>query len=189
MENSVSSFGRNISPMKAGLKYGAFLGLALSIFELIAHYTGLQNYSSVEMSSAFLVTAIQWIILALLFFLGIKYFKDNNEGHLTLGEGMTTSMFIGLVSGIISAIFTFIFLSYIAPEALATMSDTIMDSTAVNADFSDLSEEDRQEAEKMMGGVMGFFTSPGFIAATTIFGRIMSAIIFGLVCSLILKTD
>jgi hypothetical protein len=188
MENNESTFDANVTPMQAGLKYGVYLGLAMSIFGLIAHYGGLQDYTSVDdISSSFLVSAISWIILAALFFLGIKYFKNGNEGHLTLGEGMTTAMFIGLVSGVISIIFTFIFFTYVAPEVLSTLSEAAMESA--NADLSDLSAEEREKAEEMMGGMMGMFMSPIFMAVSTFFSRMLSAVLFGLVCSLILKTD
>ena len=177
----------NVTPMKTGLKYGLYLGLVISIFGLAAHYGGLQEYDTVELSSTFLVSAINWIILAIMFFMGIKYFKDNNEGQLTFGEGMTTAMFIALVSGIISVIFTFILYKYLAPDALGSLTDAAMDST--NQDLSELSEEDRKEAEEMMGSILGIFTSPGFMAASAFLNRIFSAIIFGLISSLILKTD
>jgi len=187
MENSMNTFEKNVTPMQVGLKYGVYLGLAMSVFGFIAHYAGLQDYSSTDITSSFLVTALTWIILAALFFLGIKYFKEGNEGHLTLGEGMTTAMFIGLVSGIISVIFTFIFLTYIAPEVLSTMTDAAI--ADANADLSELSAEERAKADEMIGGVMGFVTSPAFMAAMTLFSRMMSAVIFGLVSSLILKND
>lgn len=189
MENTGTSFERNATPMQVGLKYGLYLGLAMAAFALIAHYGGLQDYSSVDITSVFLVQAINWIILAVLFFFGTKYFKDNNEGHLTFGEGMITCMFIGLVSGIITVIFTFIFYSYIAPEVLDTVNEAIMSGGAVESDFSDLSEEDRKEAEAMMGSIMGFATSPSFLAVSALLNRMMSAVIFGLISSLILKTD
>ena len=39
------------TPMKVGLKYGLYLGLAMTAFALIAHYAGLQDYTSTDMES------------------------------------------------------------------------------------------------------------------------------------------
>jgi len=177
----------NVTPMKAGAKYGLYLGLAVSAFTYLSHVLGLQDYASTDISSSFLVTAITWIILFALFFLGIRFFKNSNEGQLSFGEGMTTAMFIGLVSGIISVIFTYLFFTFIAPEVLGTITDAAMESA--NTDLSELSEEEREKAEEMMGGVMGMVSSPGFMAVSTFISRMFSAGIFGLISALILKND
>ncbi len=190
MENNNTLFEQadtNVTPMKAGLKYGLYLGLAMVVFSLIAHYGGLQDYNSVDIANSFLVTAITYIILAVLFFLGVRYFKNSNEGQLTFGEGMTTAMFIGVISGLISVVFTFIFFSYIAPDVMESVTNAAMEQ--VNADMSELSEEERQKSQEMMGSVMGIMQSPIVMAMSTFVARLFSAVIFGLISSLILKTD
>lgn len=177
----------SITPMKTGLRYGLILGIAMSVFGLIAHYGGFQDYSSTDVTQSLFVSVISWVILAALFYLGIKYFKEHNEGHLTLGEGMVTSMFIGLFSGIISVIFAFVFFTYVAPDVLSTVSDAAMESA--NADFSEMTEEEAAAAKEMMDGMMGFMMSPAMMAISTFVSRLFSAVIFGLISSFILKTD
>ena len=178
------------TPMKAGLKYGLYLGLAMSAFMLISHYAGLQDYTSTDITEGMFLTVITWIILFALIFLGIKYYKDKNEGHLTLGEGMVTSLFIGLVSGIISLIFTYVFFTFIAPEVLQTIGETAMaDATSDLDNNPDVSSEDAEAGKEMVGNVMNFVMSPIFMAGTTFVTRIFTSVIFGLIGSLILKSD
>jgi len=177
------------TPMKTGLKFGLYLGLAISAFALIAHYAGLQDYSSTDITESLFITVVQWVILFALFFLGIKYYKEHNEGHLTLGDGMVTSLFIGLVSGIISVIFTYVFFTFLAPDVLATVSEAAMEGATADMSNSEMSAEEAEAATETVGNVMNFMMSPIFMAGSTFISRIFSAVIFGLIGSFILKTD
>lgn len=179
----------SITPMKAGMKYGLILGIAMSVFALISHYSGLQDYSSTDITESLFISVITWVILAAFFYLGIKYFKDKNEGHLTLGEGMVTSMFIGLFSGIISVIFAYVFFTFLAPDVLSTISDAAMEGAATDFGNSEMTEEEVAATKETMDGVMGFMMSPAMMAISTFVSRLFSAVIFGLISSFILKTD
>ncbi len=175
----------NVTPLKAGLKYGVMLGIAMSVLQLVFHYAGLNDDpTNPNVTNAILTTGLTWIVLFALFFLGIKHFKESNDGHLTFGEGLVTSLFIGVISGIISAIFSYILFTYIAPDLASTISEAAMEG-AREGGGGDLGDE----GEEMMENMMSTMTSPGVLSTITLVTRIVTAVIFGLIGTLIQKTE
>ncbi len=170
MENEI-----NVTPFNTGIKYGTYLGILSCLLMLIVHYGGLQDYSDPAASSNMVVSLVQWILVFGLIYLGVRYYRSHNEGLLTLGEGLTTSMYIGLFSGIILGLFSYIFVAYIAPEMMDAVTDAI--------DFDEMSEEEAAMAED----VVGMFVSPTFMAFSAFIGRVIAAFFFGLIAAFILK--
>ncbi len=166
-----------ITPLKTGIKYGGYLGMATIVMQLVVHYGGLTNLTGEMQASDFIVQGLTWIIGFALVYMGIKYFKDNNEGLLTFGEGISVSLFIGLFAGIISAIFMYIYAAYLMPD----FGDAIMNNV-------DMDEMSTQEAE-VMEQAMGFATSPIFLAFTGFIMKLLGCLIYGLIGSAILKKD
>jgi len=172
------------TPFKVGLKYGAILGIAMSVLGLIFHYAGLNDDPlNTSITQTILTTGLSWVILFVGFFFGIKYFKQANEGHLTFGEGLITSLFIGVISGIISAIFSFIFFSYVAPDLASSLSEAALEGAKEG------NPEIDAEGEEMMNNMMSTIMSPGVMAAIGFVTRIFTAVIFGIIGTLIQKTE
>lgn len=169
------------SQTQVGIQWGLFLGAAYIVYSLIMHYSGLQDVTDLESKSNLLSSLLLYPILFAFFFFGIKAFKTENEGMLTLGEGMTTAMFIGLVSGIISAIFTYIFMKYMIPDIAETMKETVLNQQQ--------GEVQSEKEVEMLGNIMGAIFSPTTMAFMTLISRIFSALLFGLIASLILRND
>jgi len=175
----------NNTPIKVGLKYGIILGVAMSVISLVFHYAGLNdNPADPSMTNAILTTGVTWVILFTLFYMGIKNFKDGNDGHLTFGEGLVTALFIGLISGIISAIFSYVLFTYIAPELAGSITEAAMEG-AREGGGGDLDED----GEEMMNSMMSTMTSPGVLSTIALVTRIVTAAIFGIIATLIQKTE
>lgn len=164
-----------ITPLKTGIKYGGYLGLSFIVLTLVAHYTGWQDYANIESTSNMVVEIVTHVIGIGITILGIIYYRSNNEGLLTFGEGMSVSLFIGLFAGVLGAIFMYIFASYIAPG----LGEEVMS----NIDVDEMSEGEAEAVQQ----VMGFATSPVFLAFSQLIGSIIFALIYGLIGSLILK--
>ena len=165
----------HITPLKTGIKYGGYLGLATILLTLIAYYTGWQDFTDLQSTESMMVEIAGHVIGLGITILGIIYYRRHNEGLLTFGEGMSTSLFIGLFAGIIGAIFMYIFASYIATNLGEAVLSTI--------DTDEMSDGDAEAMEQ----VMGFATSPVFLAFSTLISSIIMALIYGLIGSLILK--
>ena len=164
-----------ITPLKTGIKYGSYLALATIVLTLVAYYTGWQDYTDLESTESMMVEIATHVLGLGITILGILYYRKNNEGLLTFGEGMSTALFIGLIAGIIGAVFMYIFASYIATDLGEAVLSTI-----------DTDEMSEGEAEAMES-VMGFATSPVFLAFSQLIGSILMSLIYGLIGSLILK--
>ncbi len=165
----------HITPLKTGIRYGGFLGLAMIVLTLVAHYTGWQDFKDLDSTSSIIVEVVTHILGLGITIMGILYYRSNNEGLLTFGEGISVSLFIGLFAGVIGAIFMYIFASYIAPDIGEAVLSTI--------DIDEMSEDEAEAVEQ----VMGFATSPVFLAFSQLIGSILLGLIYGLIGSLILK--
>lgn len=165
----------HVTPLKTGIKYGGYLGLALIVLTLVAHYTGWQDFSDLQSTSSIMVEIATHVIGLGITIMGILYYRKNNEGLLTFGEGMSISLFIGLFAGVLGAIFMYIFASYIAPDLGEAVLSTI--------DTDEMSEGEAEAVEQ----VMGFATSPVFLAFSQLIGSIILGLVYGLIGSLILK--
>jgi len=163
-----------VTPLKAGLKWALYYSLFSIIFSLASHYGGWSNMadpSKVE-SAISIIAAIGATVLAQL------YFRKNNEGLMTFGEGMSVALFLGIFSGLILALFTYGFLSFIDPSAIAEMKEVM------------LSDESLSDAEReMMSGMSDTLTSPTMLAFFSFIGSIFLHVVMGLVTSAILKKN
>lgn len=164
-----------VTPFNTGIKFGGYLGAFTIVFSLLAHYAGWQNLSHPEAGSNLAMSAISMAFNFGIIYLGVKYFREHNEGLLSFGEGVSVSLYIGLFAGIIGALFMYIFVAYIAPEFMDIVADSI--------DLDEMPEEEAEAAK----GVLGIFLSPTFIAFSSFIGSIIGALIYGLIASLILR--
>lgn len=167
----------HVTPLKTGIKYGGYLGAIMIVLSLVTHYGELQDMQNPWNTSGIIIMVLTYGLTFLLTFLGIKYYKSNNEDLLTLGEGVSVGLFIGLFSGLIGAIFMYIFVAYIDPS----IGEQIIDSV----DMDEMSA-DQAEATKE---AMGFATSPIFLAFSSFIGSIIGGLIWGLIASLFLKKE
>ncbi len=165
------------SPFKLGIKYGLILSLLGIIFSLIVYYTGLQDFSDPQNSSNFGLTLVVWIMVFGIIYIALRELRTSNEGYLNTGEGMSTSLYIGLVSGIIGAIWTYVFYTYLAPDIAEILANSV--------DYDEMEENQAEMTEKMMG----FMMNPALLAVMALFMRLIAVAIFGLIASLILKKE
>lgn len=167
----------HITPLKTGIKYGGYLGAATIILSLISHYGGLQDFTDPTSTTNIVLSVIGYVLAFALTFVGIRYYRSNNEGLLTFGEGVSVALFIGLFSGIIGAIFMYIYAAYLDPG--------IADAMMSGMDIDEMSSQEAEAAEQ----VMGFATSPIFLAFSAFIGSIIGGLIWGVISSAILKKD
>jgi hypothetical protein len=115
------------------------------------------------------------IAMIIIIFLGIKKFREFNNGYLKIGQALKTGIGIALIGAVISLIYTFIFLNYIEPNYMDELME-IQEQTMIE-NFPDFTDE---QIETQMEMVRKFSTP----AMTTAFALIIS-IFFGFIISLI----
>jgi len=167
-----------ISPRDTGLRWGVILALVGIIFQGLIYVIGGGDPTSGGASGLGCLSGIASIAIIVM---GIKAHRDKDlGGFISLGRGLTVSFWIGLASGIISSIWNYLFVNFIAPET--------MDAAKEQLDQIRAQVEDGEAPEMLLT----FTESAMNMGSNPIFGVIASiifAIIIGFFASLFLKRD
>jgi hypothetical protein len=158
-----------IPPKKVSLNYGIILGIILILISVIIYALD-KHYDQDWVTRSPGIIAMFVII-----FLGIKKYREFNNGFLKMGQALKTGIGIALIGAIISLIYTFIFLNYIEPDYMDKMME-IQEQTLIER-FPDFTDEQIETQLAMVEK----FSSP---AVTTAFVLIVS-LFFGFIISLI----
>ena len=168
----------NTSPSQAGLKYGLYGGIAILLWSLISYLAGLSDPTSAD--PGFLQQWLPTILMIITMVLGIRYFKESNEGYLSIGQGIVTAIIAGLIMTLISIIWMVVYFYFIDPEAIETLRANVMEKAMED---NNLTEEQMESAS----GMMGMFTSVPFFAIAGLIMSVIVGLIIGLITSLIMK--
>jgi Protein of unknown function (DUF4199) len=180
LDNQTNFDPKNVSIMPTGNKWGLILGGVGIALTLVFHLAGMMDYTGTK--SNMIPNIINWSSTGLIFYLGIKEFKEQDlQGYLSLGQAMKMGLYIALISGILTAVFVFFFFKYIQPD----MMSTIMESAIEKA------EEKGQDAEKVKQGfeMMKWMFSPGSMSVFALLGTLFIGTIISLIVGLILKKE
>jgi hypothetical protein len=157
------------------LNYGLILGF-LSIVISIANYA-MGKHLEPHWSSTLVSILMMFGVLGYAIYL----FKQSNEGFLTIGQGIKMGVGIALVGGIISVIYTLIFITYIEPDFANQM--LIFQEQKILEQYPDISDEQLENATNMTKK----FTSPAMMSTFAIAGSLIFGLIVSLIISLFLK--
>lgn len=171
MENSISeNYNEPInkpSGTKIALINGIYLGIILIVVSLIFYL--------LDMSRERWIQWINYAVMLVFAFVFIKQYRDKyNDGFLSYGKAFGHGFLVILFAAIVSAIYTVVFFSFIAPGELAI----ILEETEQNMYNQGMSD---QEIEMAMGWtkmmmkpwVMSIFV----IVFSALAGLIISAIL------------
>lgn len=157
------------SVKKIAINYGLFLALATISLSVVIYVLGMhlqQNWWQGLLNFAFMVIAIVY---------GLKAFKKEGDGFLTLGDALKTGLAISLIAGIIGTIFTYLFMTVIEPDFAVKMLDVAREN------MIEQNPEMTQEQMDMALKMSAKFMTPWVMVA---FGLIM-ALFFGFIISLV----
>lgn len=168
----------SVSTTNAGMKYGLYTGLALIAFDLFLYVAGMKDPADQG--------ALQYVGFIILIggvVLGIKYYKDNNEGLLTYGQGLGAGTVTALIAGIIVAAYIILFFYAIDPG----MVDEIREVAKQNAMKSNPNMTDEQWDQA--SGIMNAMTSPTAMGIISIIMYVVVGFITSLIAGAIMKND
>ncbi len=161
------------------LKYGTILGL-LTVFISVLSYVinGAEN-----LERPFWEKALGYLIIIGVIVIGIKKFKELNNGNLKLIDAIKTGVGIALIGGLIVGVYIFIFFNYIEPEFI----DRIMEMTQEKMieQNPDMDEEQMEMALSMSKK----FMSPLAMMFFSVIGNLIMGLIISLVAGLIMKHE
>jgi hypothetical protein len=118
----------------------------------------------------------QWMIGAVLIFLAHKYYKDNGSGFMNYGQGIGIAFWMGLISSIISAVFTFIYAKFID----TTFIDNLKDAQLEKFQEQGMSETQIDQAMK----ISEMFFTPGAMMIMGLIIGILGTIVIALIVTI-----
>jgi uncharacterized membrane protein (DUF106 family) len=167
--------------MSTTMKWGLITGAVYVIFALINNILGVQEGGGFSMVGLLTNT----LILGATFFTiysGIKEIRDTQlDGFLTFGQGFKSGMGIALIACIVSAVFTYIYVSFIDPELI----NRVTAMTEAQWEEQNMPEEQMDMARQWMGYMM----NPTFMSLIAAVSVIFWGLIKSLIASALLKVD
>lgn len=169
METSTTS----ATTTSVGLRYGILTGLVSIIISFLL------NVSHLEQSPA------KWLSLLVLVggtVLAMRFFRQANAGFMNYGQGMGVGMTLSAAAAALSAVFSYVYLTFIDPDMVAR----ILDKTRADMEARGNVSEDQIEQALHWTGM--FMKGPALIGTALLFG-LLSGLLVSLVVAAILKNS
>ncbi|MEQ9305719.1 MAG: DUF4199 domain-containing protein [Marinoscillum sp.] len=162
---------KDVSMKSVAIKYGVIGGLIGIIFFVIQDFAGLAGDPDFGWVSMVISIAITAVIIAL----AQKEYKANGDQFMNYGEGLGLGTLLSVVSGLLSSVFTYVYVSFINP----TFVENIRQQQIVAMEEKGLSDAEIEQGMKMAEN----FSGP---TALFIFG-LLGAVFFGFLISLVVS--
>lgn len=169
-----------VSVIQTGAKYGIIMGLAGIITQLIMHLLGTDNPDS-DPTLGSLLGLISFAITITIIVVAVRYHRDHElGGFISFGRGMKVCFWLGIVSSIITAIWTWLYQNLIAPESLDLLRSEVEKVKA---------QVDDGEVPELMLTVMEWTYASVTNPLSIMFWSLLSILFIGLFVSLFTKRE
>jgi hypothetical protein len=108
-----------------------------------------------------------------------KAFKENGDGFMTIGQGLGIGTLLSVISGVISAVFTYVYIKFVDDSILTKIKDMQIEEMEKRG----MSDADIEQAMK----IAGMFTSAEMMIVWIIVGMLFVGFILSLLVSLVTK--
>ena len=161
MENTTTPA---VTTVSVGLRYGLLTGIVSVIFSLILNVSNQED------------NPLKWLSFVILgggILLAHRFFKQANGGFMSYGEGLGIGAVLSVVVGLLSAVFTFIYVNYL---------DSAFISRAMEKARAGMEARGGMSEEQIEQGVA---MATKFMTPTFLFvGAILGTLFFGFLLSL-----
>ncbi len=161
----------SVTPSAVGVRYGLLTGLVNVIFSFALFATNLDQ------------SPVRWMSLVILvggMVLAHRQFKQQNGGFMAYGEGLATGVVLSGVSGIISTLFTYVYMTFIDPEYMTRMMEKARAEMERKGNMSDA------QIEQATAMVQKFSTG-GWLLLFGVAGALLFGLLIALVVSAVTK--
>ena len=164
-------------------RYGLIGSLIIIVIGLVIQLTGFSDPSEQYSAGNILSGVITYIIMGAAAYMTVKEHRDTNlKGLIPFGKAFGTGMLVMVIIAVLQSIWAFIYMQFINPDLMAEIMEKAMDKAMEQGQMT----EEQLEASS---GMIGFFTSPWFIALSSLIGTLVMGMLISLVVSLILKKE
>ena len=162
---------------KIALPNGVLLALTTIVISVIIYVMGM-TYEQPWWQSLLNFAAMLWFVIY-----GIKAYKKDNSGYLSLAEALKTGLAITLIAGVIGSIFMYLFTTIIEPDFVMNMLE------AARVKRIEDNPEMAQEQIDMAMAISEKMISPGILTAISIITSLFFGFIISLIAGLVLKNN
>ncbi|HSP40019.1 MAG TPA: DUF4199 domain-containing protein [Gillisia sp.] len=159
------------------LNYGVLLGILSILLGVITYVT------NAHLEPSLITTIVSFAVLIVVIILGIKAFKSENAGYLTLGESLKIGVGIALIGSIFSAIWMLILMNFLEPAYMAQMAE-IQREAMIEANPTMTDQQINAGME-----MAAKFSSPWISIAFIIVGGMFMGLIISLIAGLVMKKE
>jgi hypothetical protein len=171
MENQSASL------KKIALNYGVLLALLSIVLQVISYVL------DVHIDRPWWLSVLQLFITVSIIVYGIKTFKMDNAGFLTISQSLKTGLAISLVAGLIGVVFNYIFMNFIDPDFIQKTLDFSREQMLV--DYPNMPQEQIDNSLE----ISAKFMSPWIMSAIAILATLFFGFIISLISGLIMKNN
>ncbi|MGY3087886.1 uncharacterized membrane protein (DUF485 family) [Hymenobacter sp. UYAg731] len=156
-----------VTPTSVGLRYGLLTGLVSIIISFALNIVQLEQSPAKWLSIVILTGGIS---------LAQRFFKQQNAGFMSYGEGLSMGMMLTLVSGVMGAVFSYIYISFMDNGMIARMLDKARTDMESRGGASD------EQIDQAMQMTAKFMTPVAISLLVVLF-----SLLFGLAISLVVS--
>jgi hypothetical protein len=157
-----------ITTRTVGIRYGIINGLIQVVYFLVLTTAGLAVSSGFAPWVGFLISIV-------VLFLAHKYYKENGDGYMAYSQGIGIGFWTGLVSAVISSIFTYIYAKIDTSYIASIREKAIQDMEAQG--------QSQQQIDTAMKFVDMFTSAEAILVMGLIFG-VIGMIVIALIVSI-----
>ncbi len=171
---------KTVSVRPLGTRWGLIWGLVGVVLSLVFTVTGMMDPTkNTFFSLPNLLTMAAGITIV---YFGLVAHRDTElGGYLTMGRSIGFAVYMSLIAGIISAVYLFVYLNYIAPDFLDKIWEAQMDKAEASGQDPERVRQSMEIAKKFM--------SPPVMAIFAFLGSAFYGLIWGLLVGLFVKKE
>ncbi len=162
-----------VTVSQIGLRYGIIIGLVFIVYGMIIQFLNL------DMQVMQTLGYVNYAFLVVAIVLAHKAFKEGGDGYLTIGQGLGIGTLISLIGGVISGIFSYIYIKFIDDSMLTKLTDFQIEKLEEQG----LDDAQIEQAMKITSKMM----SAELIPVWTVVGMVFFGFILSLIVSLVTK--
>ena len=167
METNATS----VTTTSVGLRYGLLTGL-VSIIISFGLFVAHQESSPLRYAS--FAVLIAGLVLAM------QNFKQNNQGFMSFGQGVGIGAVLSAVVGVLSGIFSYVYMSFIDPEVVGRMTEKIRADMEARGGMTD------EQIDQAMAMSAKFMNGP-FTLVAALLGTVLIGVILAMIISAFIK--
>jgi hypothetical protein len=160
MEETSTPF---VTTRSAGVRYGIIMGIAGIALFVIFIVAGVDIQGPARWLNV--------LVLAAVIFLAHKYYKENGDGFMTIGQGIGIGFWLCLVSSTISSVFSYVYMKFIDTGFVQQMIDRAREGMEEKGTMSD------EQIDQAMAFTAKLMTPEMILIFGFVFGIIFGVII------------